>query len=51
MTPQAFILPPLFHFKLCATTPFQKAKDLTIAAFGIIVMFYCSYRGFINWNN
>ena len=51
MTPQAFILPSIFHFKICAKTPVQKAQDLTIAIFGLFIMFYVSIKGIGNWNS
>ena len=50
VTPFCFILPALFHFKLCAHTPKQKAIDMTIVVLGTFIMIFCTYKGIINWN-
>ena len=49
-TPTAFLLPALFHFKVCAETPLEKAKDMTIVVFSFIIMIYGTYQGIHNWN-
>ena len=36
-TPTAFLMPALFHFKACAETPFEKAKDFSIVIISIFI--------------
>mmetsp|Transcript_13525 Transcript_13525/g.32020 ORF Transcript_13525/g.32020 Transcript_13525/m.32020 type:complete len:300 (+) Transcript_13525:34-933(+) len=41
----AFVLPTLFHIKICWRTMsnFERAKDLALCAFGVVAMFVCTY--------
>ena len=49
-TPIAFILPSIFHYKVCAETPMQRAIDLTIF-FGMIgVGLFCTVYDIITFN-
>ena len=48
-TPIAFTFPALFHLKACAKTPGQKAFDLIIIAFSLVIQVYCTALGVINW--
>ena len=50
-TPVAFVFPSLFHFKACAETPMQKFIDLTILAFSLCVMVFCTGLGILGWNS
>lgn len=49
-TPIAFILPALFHYKLCAKTKFEKASDMAIIVFCTFLMIFTSGYTFATWN-
>jgi len=46
-TPIAFILPALFHYKVCAETKCQKFTDLFIAGISTVILIFCTIMGFI----
>ena len=48
--PIAFLLPSLFHYKLIANTTFEKAIDLIICVFAIILQIIWTVVTFIFWN-
>ena len=50
-TPIAFTFPALFHLKAIAKTKFQRATDITIIIFSIIVMVFCGTWGILHWND
>jgi proton-coupled amino acid transporter len=50
-TPSAFILPCIFHLKLCAKTKCQKFTDIVIIVFSTIIMFVITIYTFATWNN
>ena len=41
LTPIAFLLPALFHWKLVAVKPWQKVVDFLIIVFGAVAMIGC----------
>lgn len=45
-TPIAFILPALFHYKVCAETKFHKITDLLIVAVSSCILVFCTIIGF-----
>ena len=50
-TPIAFTFPALFHLKACATTPKQRAIDLVIVAFSMIILVFCSFLAIWHWGD
>jgi solute carrier family 36 (proton-coupled amino acid transporter) len=48
-TPIAFILPPMFHYKVCAQTKRQKLIDAGLVCFGLIVMVFCTAFAILTW--
>jgi len=48
-TPIAFTLPAWFHYKICAKTTMQKAIDLTVLIFSLVLLVYCTFFAIINW--
>ena len=49
MTPVAFILPPMFHYIVCAETGRQKLIDVALIWFGLIVMVFCTSFAILTW--
>lgn len=49
MIPLAFIYPPLFHYKLVATTTFEKVTDLVILVFGVLSMIMSTIVSVWQW--
>jgi len=50
-TPIAFTLPAWFHYRVCATTSWEKAVDLTIIIVSIFLMLFCTGFTAIHWND
>jgi amino acid permease len=49
-TPMAFTFPALFHLKACAETTPQKILDLFIIVLSVLIFFYCTYKGIVEWS-
>ena len=50
-TPIAFSFPALFHYKAVAKTKREKNIDLAIFSLSMVILFYCTTMGFIQWND
>jgi amino acid permease len=50
-TPIAFTLPCLFHYHIVAKTICEKAIDIIIIIFSLIVFAFCSFWTLYNWND
>lgn len=47
--PIAFILPAVFHYRLCAFTKKEKFMDLSIVFISIAIAIFCSVNTIIHW--
>ena len=45
------IVPTLFHYKVCATTPLEKKMDIGFMLFSFAVLCLCTYKGVEAWIN
>ena len=45
------IVPTLYHYKVCATTPREKNTDILFMAFSFLVLCLCTYKGVEAWIN
>jgi proton-coupled amino acid transporter len=50
-TPIAFMFPALFHLKVCAETPKQKAIDFTMFLISLTIFVYCTFEGISTWDD
>eukprot|EP00164_Ancoracysta_twista_P002919 GFYU01003886.1.p1 GENE.GFYU01003886.1~~GFYU01003886.1.p1 ORF type:complete len:546 (-),score=116.20 GFYU01003886.1:168-1805(-) len=47
--PLGFIYPALFHYKMVAKTQFQRASDLVVVGFGVIIMILVTAMSILSW--
>ncbi len=48
-TPIAFILPAMFHYKVCADTPKQKYFDMFLIVLSTFIMVFCTIYAILAW--
>lgn len=48
--PITFILPNLFHYNICAKTPFEKRLDIALVIFSTIIAIFCTGFTLVTWN-
>ena len=49
-TPIAFTFPAMFHLKVVANSPLEKAGDILIILLSAVILVLCTTLGFIGWN-
>jgi proton-coupled amino acid transporter len=49
-TPVAFMIPCILHYKLCNPKPWERALDIAVIIFSVIVMFICTGFTIATWN-
>lgn len=47
--PLVYMYPPLLHMKACATSSWQKAADIGLCIFGLVVMVYTTTLTINSW--
>ena len=45
------IVPTLYHYKVCASTPTEKNTDIVFIVFSFLVLCLCTYKGVDAWIN
>ncbi len=50
-TPIAFALPLAFHYKVCAKTPCEKALDIILISFSLLILVFCTFFVVYSWND